>query len=108
MLQVRRKSDLGIYALKIIQGITTPNPAAADLLSHPARLRSFRHPFIVSMHAMWHTETKLYLLMDFIGGSELFYQMSMRKHFSVEQTTFYSAEILLALQYLHENNVVHG
>lgn len=49
----------------------------------------------------------LYLVMDLLNGGDLRYHISKNKRFSEEQTKFFVACILLALDYLHSNNILH-
>lgn len=45
--------------------------------------------------------------MDFLNGGELFYHLRREVRFSEDRTCFYAAEILLALECLHKNNVIY-
>ena len=45
--------------------------------------------------------------MDFLNGGELFYHLRREQKFSEERARFYTAEILLALEHLHKNNVIY-
>ena len=45
--------------------------------------------------------------MDFINGGELFTYINREKRFSEERSRFYAAEIILALEYLHEMDIIY-
>jgi serum/glucocorticoid-regulated kinase 2 len=45
--------------------------------------------------------------MDFLNGGELFYHLRREQRFSEERTRFYAAEIILALETLHENGIIY-
>ena len=45
--------------------------------------------------------------MEFVNGGELFYHLKQTKGFDEERSRFYAAEIVLALEYLHESGVVY-
>jgi len=45
--------------------------------------------------------------MDFINGGEVFFHLSNDGCFSEERAKFYAAEIVLGLQYLHENGIIY-
>jgi serine/threonine protein kinase len=45
--------------------------------------------------------------MEFINGGELFYHLSNAGQFTEERTKFYSAELILALDYLHKAGIVY-
>ena len=48
------------------------------------------------------TDTKLYLVLDYAAGGELFFHLSRMKKFPENLARFYSAEITLALEALHD------
>ena len=47
------------------------------------------------------TATKLYLVMDYCGGGELFFHLGKQGKFAEPLAKFYAAEIVLAIDYLH-------
>lgn len=49
----------------------------------------------------------LYLIMDFVNGGELFYHLSNEGRFKEDRCKFYTAEIILALEYLHLEGIVY-
>lgn len=66
-------------------------------------LASNQNPFLVSLKWSFQDDFKLYLVMEYIPGGELYTHLKRRetKRFTEEQTVFYAAEIILALEYLH-------
>jgi len=64
-------------------------------------------PFIVQLRYAFQTHKKLYMVMDFINGGELFFHLRKKQRFSEDRTRFYAAEILLALDYLHSIGVIY-
>lgn len=70
-------------------------------------LASINYPFIVKMFFSFQSSTKLYLVVEYCQGGELFYHLRRNKTFSVEKSKFYIAEILLALNHLHEKNIIY-
>lgn len=49
----------------------------------------------------------LYMIMEFVNGGELFYHLSKAGKFKEDRAKFYCAEIILALEYLHEEGIVY-
>lgn len=45
--------------------------------------------------------------MDYYNGGELFYHLRKNKRFSEEQSKFYLAQIILAIEFLHKNKVIY-
>ena len=43
-----------------------------------------KHPFLVSLHYCFHTETKIYFVMDYIEGGDLFSHLRKIGSFSEE------------------------
>lgn len=64
-------------------------------------------PFLVKLKYAFQNKEKLYLVMEFMRGGELFYHMKKLKHFNEEIARFYLAEIILGLEYLHKNNIIY-
>ena len=60
------------------------------------------HPFIVKLRFSFQTEKKIYLIMDYIEGGQLCKQLSQYNKFTEEVARFYSIEVILALEYLHD------
>ncbi|CAJ1326793.1 unnamed protein product [Effrenium voratum] len=69
-------------------------------------LEHVSHPFIVSLHYAFQTPKKLYLVLDYCPGGELFFHLSRAGRFSEGRTRFYICELLLALEYLHSLNII--
>ncbi|RMZ76047.1 hypothetical protein DV737_g4994, partial [Chaetothyriales sp. CBS 132003] len=60
-----------------------------------------RHPFIVNLYYAFQDHEKLYLILEYACGGELFRHLEMEKFFAEDVAAFYIAEIVLALDYLH-------
>jgi len=84
---------------------------AADAVQHTLAetqvLRRIKHPFIVGLKYAFQTDDKLYMILDYLNGGELFFHLSNVDRFPEERSRFYAAEIVLALGYLHHNKVVY-
>jgi len=65
------------------------------------------HPFIVGLKWSFQSPEKLYLVMDFMNGGELFTHLSTEKRFSEDRVRFYTAELLCAIGHLHDHHVVY-
>jgi serum/glucocorticoid-regulated kinase 2 len=53
------------------------------------------------------SEQKLYLVLAFVNGGELFHHLQREQRFNEERSRFYSAELLLALEHLHDLDIVY-
>lgn len=64
-------------------------------------LLQVKHPFVISMEAVFAKDARIYFIMPFIQGGELFKHLSDQRRFNENRTKFYAAQIALALGYLH-------
>jgi len=108
VMQVRKKDTGRIYAMKVIRKDAI---IAADAVQHTLAeknvLRMIHHPFIVSLKYSFQSGNKLYMILDYINGGELFFHLSNVDRFPEPRARFYTAEIILALGYLHTQNIVY-
>jgi serine/threonine protein kinase len=70
-------------------------------------LARVQHPFIVSLRFAFQTNNKLYLILDWFAGGELFHHLREAGRFKQDRARFYVAEIALAFGYLHDMEVVY-
>lgn len=59
-------------------------------------------PFLATLYYAFQTTEKLYLVMEFVQGGELFSHLYKSEHFGEDQVRFYIAEIIVALEQLHK------
>ena len=70
-------------------------------------LQSLDHPFLVGMIFCFQTEERIYFIMPFIRGGELFQHLRTEKFFKEDKARFYAASMGLALEYLHNHGIVY-
>lgn len=70
-------------------------------------LSKMNHPFIVNMHYAFQDNSNLYLVIDFVSGGDLRYQLCRNRKFNEKQTQFFLACIMLSLEYIHSNGIIH-
>ncbi|KAJ1611522.1 Ser/Thr protein kinase [Cryptosporidium canis] len=70
-------------------------------------LRKVHHPHIVHFIASFEEEDHVCLVLEFLGGGELFEWIAQKGAYSEDQAKIAMKRVLLALQWLHANNVVH-
>jgi serine/threonine protein kinase len=60
-----------------------------------------RHPFVVKLFYAFQDQEKLYLILEYAQGGELFHHLENERMFTEEVAGFYMAEMVLALDHLH-------
>ncbi|KZT25592.1 Pkinase-domain-containing protein [Neolentinus lepideus HHB14362 ss-1] len=109
VMQVRKKDTQRIYALKTIRKahIASRPGEITHILAERTVLALVNNPFIVPLKFSFQTPDKLYLVMSFVNGGELFYHLQREGKFDEDRSRFYAAELLCALEHLHGFNVVY-
>lgn len=97
MLKVRKKENGKIYLMKVLNKNSIVPYTKAD----KTILQKIQHPFVVKLNYAFQTETKVYLILDFSNGGELFFYLKKETRFSEEKARFYAAQIVLVLEHLH-------
>ena len=64
-------------------------------------------PFIVGLKFSFQTPSDLFLVTDFMSGGELFFHLQKEGRFNEDRSKFYTAELILALEHLHDNDIVY-
>jgi len=105
---VKKKDTETLYAMKILK---KSHILKRNQVEHTKTERNvleyIQHPFIVALRFAFQTKTKLYLVLDYYSGGELFFYLGKEGKFSESRAKFYAAQIVLALQYLHELGIVY-
>ena len=109
VLQVRNKQSKQILAMKIISKRQLRKSAGCieNVQAERNILQRVNHPFVVKMHCSFQTREKLFILMDFLAGGELFLRLGREGIFLEKDAAFYLAETISALDHLHTLGILH-
>ncbi|KAI5776118.1 kinase-like domain-containing protein [Geopyxis carbonaria] len=66
-------------------------------------LESVRHPNVVKLFYAFQDHEKLYLILEYAQGGELFHHLAESRMFCEDTASFYIAQLVLALSHLHMN-----
>lgn len=96
------------YAIKALDKYDVVRLKQVEHINNePTILREIAHPFLVTLWDAFQDDTHLFMVMDYVPGGELFSILRKHKSFNESTAKFYAAEVLLALEYLHEQNIVY-
>jgi len=70
-------------------------------------LAQIEHPFLVKMKMSFQDDKKLYFLLEYCPGGELFSLLAAKDKLTEDQAKFYAAQIVLALEALHKHKVIY-
>jgi protein-serine/threonine kinase len=105
---VRHKTTKKLYAMKVLKiKIIKQRNQVEHTKTERRVLEKISHPFIVRMKYAFKDREKLYFVLNYCHGGELFFYLTNLRRFKEDAARFYSANILLALKALHEHNVIY-
>lgn len=109
--QVRKKDTKRIYAMKVLSKKTiVQKKEIAHTIGERnilVRTSSAESNFIVGLKFSFQTPTDLYLVTDYMSGGELFWHLQKEGRFDEQRAKFYIAELIIALEHLHDNDIVY-
>ena len=106
VLLVRHKITGKLYAQKQFRkaSITVHKKLVEQTKTERTILESVnRHPFVVKLFYAFQDHEMLYLILEYAQGGELFTHLAMERMFDEDVAAFYMAELVLALEHLHQN-----
>ncbi|EPS73120.1 hypothetical protein M569_01633, partial [Genlisea aurea] len=106
--QVRKRGTPEIYAMKVMRKDKIMEKNHAEYMKAERDiLTKIDHPFIVRLRYSFQTKYRLYLVLDFVNGGHLFFQLYRQGLFREDLARIYAAEIVSAVSHLHENGIMH-
>ena len=105
---MREKASNKLYALKVLR---KEYIISKNQVEHTRTERSVlgyvHHPFIVGLNMAFQTSDKLFFVLDYCAGGELFFHLGKIGRFPEERAKFYTAQIILALEYVHSLDIIY-
>ncbi len=105
---VRDIHDQRLYAMKILKkkkikqfNNETHTKAEREILER------LSFPFIMKLRFAFQTTERLYLVTDFMQGGEIYTHLKNEGRFEESKAIFYICEIILAIGFLHKNNIIY-
>lgn len=96
------------FAMKVLnKGGIVDKKQRDHIMAERHVMTKINHPFIVKMHRAFQSDKKLYFVMDFLNGGELFFHLKKEGRFTENKARFYAAEVVLALEHLHKNGIIY-
>lgn len=96
------------YAIKILEkSKVIRSGQRRHAISEIRCMESLKYPSIVHLDFFFKNNVYLFLAMPFINGGHMFFHLQLYKRFEEPLCRFYSAQVILALEYLHFLGVVY-
>lgn len=98
-----------VYAVKIIKkaAVVESEQTISHTVTENRVLKHLEHPFVVRLFYAFQTDDRLFFVMEYINGGEIYTHLKRSGPFPEDKTRFYVAEIASALTYLHGKGIVY-
>lgn len=102
-----KKKDNGkIYAIKVLDKKNLSKHKQTDLTKLEKKiLKSIKSRFLIKLYYAFQSNTKLFLVIEYCPGGELYFYLKVLRYFHEKTVKFYTLNILLGLKALHDNDI---
>ncbi len=108
VLLVKKNDSQALYAMKVLKkGEIIRRNQVEHTMTERRILESINHPFVVKMDYAFQSETKLFFVLEYCPGGELFFYLSQIGRFKEDAARFYASNMLLAIEHLHKENIIY-
>ena len=105
---VEYKKNNEIYAMKSLKKeILIEHNQIENELIEKEILQKLKYPFLCELIFCFQNIDHIYFIMPFLSGGELFQHLKKFQNFDEEKVRFYGAQIALALDFLHKNDIIY-
>uniref|UniRef100_A0A0G4G069 Protein kinase domain-containing protein n=1 Tax=Chromera velia CCMP2878 TaxID=1169474 RepID=A0A0G4G069_9ALVE len=108
VVKVKGSADRTPLAMKILKKSEVIRLKQVEhVKAEKAILQMIEHPFIVNLITAFQDERRLFMVMEYINGGELFSYLRRQGRLPDQDGRFYASEIVSAFEYLHSMNIVY-
>lgn len=109
VIQAEHKKTGTVYAIKIIKKQMFSDDEDIDWVQTEKSVfeTASNHPFLVGLHSCFQTDSRLFFVIEFVPGGDLMFHMQRQRKLPEDHARFYSAEIILALHFLHSRGIIY-
>ncbi|CAI0544825.1 unnamed protein product [Linum tenue] len=79
----------------------------AQIKREIATMKLIRHPNVIRMYEVMASKTKIYIVMEFVTGGELFDKIASRGRLKEDEARKYFQQLINAVDYCHSRGVYH-
>eukprot|EP00933_Yihiella_yeosuensis_P006964 TRINITY_DN111820_c0_g1_i1.p1 TRINITY_DN111820_c0_g1~~TRINITY_DN111820_c0_g1_i1.p1 ORF type:complete len:347 (-),score=55.37 TRINITY_DN111820_c0_g1_i1:37-1032(-) len=108
MVKIKGAGDRAPMALKILKKFEVIKFKQVEHVKAERTILSMlEHPFIVSMLTSFQDERRLFMLLEFVNGGELFSYVRNEGRLPNDTARFFAGEIVLAVAHMHSMHIAY-
>ena len=97
-----------LYAIQALKKHSIDSSTICEIMAEKeVFMLTSGHPFITTMYCCFQNTEHVFFVMEYMSGGNLKEQLDEVEFFSEKRTKFYAAEIVLAVQFLHQHGILH-
>jgi len=98
-----------VFAIKVLNkdAIIQNDDVECTMTERRILALSARHPFLTGLYCSFQTKERLFLIMEYVNGGDLMFQIQRSRKFDEARARFYASEVTLALMFLHRHGVIY-
>ncbi|KZP22754.1 kinase-like protein [Athelia psychrophila] len=105
---VEHKGTKKVYALKYIEKTKCiKQKAVANIIQERRLLEEVDHPFVVNMRYAFQDDENCFFVLDLMLGGDLRFHLERQQGVPENVVRFWMAEVASALEYLHQQRIIH-
>jgi len=105
---VQHKGNGNTYAMKMLKKDELKKRNQVEHTMTERRiLEKIQHPFIVSLQYSFQSKAKLYFVLDYCPGGELFFYLQNIGRFKEKTACFYASNVLFGIEELHKHDIIY-
>lgn len=104
----REKHSNYLVALKVLFKTQLQQSRVENQLQREIEIQSrFRHPNILRLYGYFYDNSRVYLILEYAPGGELYNELQKHTYFDERRTAKYIASLARTINHLHKNQVAH-
>ncbi|XP_076826470.1 protein kinase C delta type-like [Brachyhypopomus gauderio] len=101
------KGSKDLFAVKALRKDVMNNNVEFTMVEKRVLALAWDCPFLTHLYSTFQTEEHLFFVMEYLTGGDLMFHIRETGSFDLYTATFYAAEIVCGLQFLHGKGIIH-